>query len=263
VRVDIRAYNRLAWDRQVEGGNPWTIPVSSEAIEAARQGQWAIFLTPTRPVPRPWFPDLAGLEVLCLASGGGQQGPILAAAGARVTVLDNSPKQLAQDRRVAERDGLEIRTIEGDMADLSMFPDGAFGLIVHPVSNLFVPDVRPVWAEAYRVLRPGGQMFAGFNNPAIYLFDQELWERGILQVKYKLPYSDVDSLPEEERRQYMEAGDPLEFSHTLEDQIGGQLDAGFVITGFYEDGYGEEERNLLAEYMPTFLVTRAVRPWAR
>jgi SAM-dependent methyltransferase len=258
--MDIRAYNRQAWDKQVEGGNPWTIPVSTAAIKAARQGQWAIILTPSRPVPREWFPDLPGLEVLCLASGGGQQGPILAAAGANVTVLDNSPKQLAQDRLVAERDGLQIRTVEGDMADLSMFPDQSFDLIVHPVSNLFVPDVRPVWAEAYRVLRPGGQMFAGFNNPAIYLFDQGLWECGILQVKHKLPYSDLESLSEEERRQYLEAGDPLEFSHTLEDQIGGQLDAGFVITGFYEDRYGEEEKDPLAEYMSAFIVTRAVRP---
>jgi len=31
----------------------------------------------------------------CLASGGGQQGPVLAAAGAHVTVFDNSPRQLA------------------------------------------------------------------------------------------------------------------------------------------------------------------------
>jgi SAM-dependent methyltransferase len=261
--MDIRAYNRLAWDKQVNGGNPWTIPVSPAAIEAARQGQWAIILTPSRPVPRAWFPDLSGLEVLCLASGGGQQGPILAAAGARVTVLDNSPKQLAQDRLVAERDGLEIHSVEGDMADLSIFPDQSFDLIVHPVSNLFVPDVRRVWAEAYRVLCPGGQLFAGFNNPAIYLFDRELWERGILQVKHKLPYSDLDSLSAEERQRYIDAGDPLEFSHTLEDQIGGQIDAGFVITGFYEDAYGEEDKDLLTEYMPTFIVTRAVRPKAQ
>ncbi|MCJ7532099.1 MAG: class I SAM-dependent methyltransferase [Anaerolineales bacterium] len=154
-------------------GNVWTVPVSSQVIAAARQGQWQIVLTPTKPVPRSWFPELTGLDTLCLASGGGQQGPLLAAAGARVTVLDNSPRQLAQDRFVAERDRLTITTVEGDMRDLSMFPDQSFGLVVHPVSNLFVPDVRPVWREAFRVLRHGGVLLAGFNNPVLYIFDAD------------------------------------------------------------------------------------------
>jgi SAM-dependent methyltransferase len=260
--MNIRAYNRMAWDREVERGNQWTVPVSREAIAAARQGQWEILLTPSKPVPREWFPGLEGLDVLCLASGGGQQGPILAAAGAKVTVLDNSPRQLAQDRFVAERDSLAVTTVEGDMADLSMFSDQSFDLIVHPVSNVFVPDVRPVWAEAFRVLRRGGALLAGFDNPAIHLFDYDLAERtGILQVKYVLPYSDLTSLSEEERqRRVIDQGFPLEFSHTLEDQIGGQLDVGFVITGFYEDSYGEEEEDIVANYMPTFIATRAIKP---
>jgi SAM-dependent methyltransferase len=260
--VDIREYNRMAWDREVERGNEWTLPVSSETIAAARQGQWEVFLTPSKPVPKEWFPDLMGLDVLCLASGGGQQGPILAAAGANVTVLDNSPKQLEQDRFVAERDSLIITAVEGDMADLSMFSAQSFDLIVHPVSNVFVPDVRPVWAEAFRVLRHGGALLAGFDNPAIHLFDYDLAERtGILQVKYALPYSDLTSLTEEERqRRVIDEGFPIEFSHTLEDQIGGQLDVGFVITGFYEDSHGEEEEDILADYMHTFIATRAIKP---
>ena len=218
-------------------------------------------MTPTKPVPKKWFPDLKGRDVLCLASGGGQQAPILAAAGANVTVLDNSPRQLEQDRFVAERDSLAIATVEGDMADLATFPDQSFDLIVHPVSNVFVPAVRPVWAEAFRVLRHSGALLAGFSNPAIYLFDYDLADStGVLQVKYALPYSDLTSLTEEERRQYIDKGFPLEFSHTLEDQIGGQLDVGFVITGFYEDSYSEEENDVLANYMPTFIATRAIKP---
>ena len=91
--MEIREYNRRAWDSEVDKGNEWTLPVNTETINKARQGDWHIVLTPTIPVPREWFPNLEGLEVLCLASGGGQQGPILAAAGAKVTVLDNSPMQ--------------------------------------------------------------------------------------------------------------------------------------------------------------------------
>ena len=259
--MDIRSYNRIAWDREVERGNQWTIPVSEEIIARARQGQWEILLTPSKPVPREWFPELAGLDVLCLASGGGQQGPVLAAVGARVTVLDNSPRQLAQDRLVAKRRSLIIKTVEGDMADLATFSGASFDLVVHPVANVFVPDVRPVWAEAFRVLRHGGVLLSGFNNPAYYLFDYQFAEgTGILQVKHKLPYSDETSLTEAERQQVIDEGRPLEFSHTLADQIGGQLNAGFLISGFYEDAFPEAEDDLLSAYMPTFIATRANKP---
>ena len=61
-----------------------------------------------------------------------------------VTVFDNSENQLNQDRAVAEREGLEIRTVQGDMKDLHPFDDQSFDLIFHPCSNTFVSDVRPV-----------------------------------------------------------------------------------------------------------------------
>lgn len=254
--MDIRTYNRDAWDKNVERGNPWTRPVGTEEIAAARRGEWAIVLTPARPIPRAWLPELAGRDVLCLASGGGQQGPILAAAGASVTVFDNSPKQLARDQMVAERDGLELATVEGDMADLSMFAGESFDLIVHPTSNVYVPDVRKVWAECFRVLRGGGALLAGFLNPLRYLFDQELSDQGQFLVKYALPYSDLTSLTEAERQRYIDAGDALEWSHTLEDQIGGQIDAGFVLAGFYED---RNPRDALARYVATHIATRAIK----
>lgn len=256
--LDVRAYNRAAWDREVQKKNPWTIPVSDETIALARRGQWDIILTPTKAVPRTWFPSLNGVEVLCLASGGGQQGPILAAAGAKVTVFDNSPKQLEQDRQVAERHSLALTTVEGDMRNLSMFARESFDLIVHPVSNSFVPEIRPVWREAFRVLRHGGFLLAGFTNPVRYLFDETLLEEGELRVRHRLPYSDLVNLTEAERRQRIANGEPLEFGHTLEDEIGGQLEAGFVLTGFYEDRYGTKDQ--LSDYMATFIATRAVKP---
>jgi SAM-dependent methyltransferase len=255
--MGVRDYNREAWDREVERGNEWTVPVGPDVIQAARQGRWEIVLTETRPVPRDWFPDLEGADVLCLASGGGQQAPVLAAAGANVTVLDNSPGQLAQDRLVAEREGLDLRTVEGDMADLSDFADESFGLVFHPVSNLFVPEVRPVWAEVFRVLRRGGSLLAGFLNPAVYIFDLNLVDSsGELRVRYTLPYADATSKSEEEVARQIERGEPLEFSHTLEDQIGGQIEAGFVIVGLYEDRHRDDP---IAAHMPTYIATRAIK----
>ena len=258
--MDIVAYNRAAWDREVENGNPWTVPVGAEAIAAARLGEWSVLLTPTRPVPRWWFPEMRGADVLCLASGGGQQGPIFAAVGASVTVLDNSPRQLAQDRAVAEREGLTIRTVQGQMADLSTFPNDSFDLVFHPVSNVFAPAVRPVWREAHRVLRSGGVLLAGFMNPDVYLFDPDLAEeQGLLEVRYTLPYCDLEDASPEVRRRYIENGEPLEFSHSLEDQIGGQTDAGFLIAGLYEDRRPPEANDVMSRHMPVCIATRAVK----
>src|SRR5919107_2950153 len=256
--MDVPEYNREAWDRQVESGNQWTVPVGPEIIEVARRGEWEVLLTNQKLVPREWFPEMSGADILCLASGGGQQAPTFAAAGANVTVLDNSPKQLAQDRFVAERESLDLKTLQGDMRDLSAFADGSFDLVFHPVSNLFVPEVRPVWSEAFRVLRSGGSLLAGFLNPAVYIFDLDLADTtGELRVKYELPFAAATSLSEEDLKSWVERGDPLEFSHTLEDQIGGQTEAGFVIAGLYEDRHLDDP---IAAYMPTLIATRAIKP---
>lgn len=260
--IDVRAFNREAWNRQVQEGNRWTVPVSPAEIAAARAGEWSLFLTPTIAVPRDWFPEpLAGKQVLCLASGGGQQGPLLAAAGAEVTVYDNSPAQLARDREAAEREGLQLQTVEGDMRRLETLADGSFDLVFHPVSNNFVPQVLPVWREAYRVLRPGGVLLAGFGNPLMYLFDfDELVATQRLEVRFRLPYSDLEHLSPERLEQCRREGRPLEFSHSLDDQIGGQLQAGFLIAGFYEDVNLPADRTVQDDYFPGYMATRAVKP---
>ncbi len=259
--ADVRAHNRAAWDKNVELQNPWTLPVSKEVTDRARRGEFDLLLTPTKPVPKSWLPELPGTPTLCLASGGGQQGPLLSAAGAIVTVFDNSPRQLEQDRHVAARDSLALCTVEGDMVDLGTFPAASFELIVHPCSNCFVPDVRPVWRECFRVLRPGGVLLAGFTNPVRYLFDDERMENGSLEVRHSIPYSDLSDLSETERRRLvLDRGRPLEFSHTLADQIGGQLDAGFLIDGFFEDRYANPERDPISRFVDTFLATRAIKP---
>ena len=254
--MDVRAYNREMWNKQVEHGNVWTIPVSPEVIATARQGVWSVLLTELKPVPRDWFPaDLRGVKILCLAGGGGQQGPIFAAAGAQVTVFDNSPRQLDQDRLVAQREGLQITTVEGDMRDLSAFADASFDLVFHPVSNCFCPEVLPVWREAYRVLRPGGTLLAGFGNPAVYIFDYAKQEQGVFEVRFPLPF-DARQLSEQEILVEFGPDSPVEFSHSLDTLIGGQLEAGFVLTGLYED----RSSSPLGKIMPSYIATRALKP---
>lgn len=262
IPIDVLSHNRAAWNKLVDEKDRWTSPVTKEVVDQAKQGKFELLLTPTKPVPMSWFPPLKGRLTLCLASGGGQQGPLLAAAGAVVTVFDNSPKQLAQDRFVADRDGLKIDTMEGDMADLSRFSDEAFDLIVHPVSNCFVPDVRPVWRECFRVLRPGGVLLAGFVNSLRYIFNDELLEKSGLEVRHAIPYSDLAELGDAYRRHMiLDEMRPLEFAHThtLADQIGGQIDAGFVLVGFLEDRYGPASNDPVSQFIDSFIATRAIK----
>jgi SAM-dependent methyltransferase len=210
-----------------------------------------------QPVPRDWFPaDLAGAAVLCLASGGGQQGPVLAAAGAAVTVFDNSPRQLSRDEEVAVREELAIRTVLGDMRDLSVFPDASFDVVFNPVSNMFCPDLAPVWRESFRVLRPGGILLAGFMNPDIFIFDvAALDERGELVACHRLPFTTLD-LPDAERLRSYGSG-PIEYSHSLTGQIGGQLAVGFTLTHLTE---APHHADATARYMPGYFATRALKP---
>lgn len=251
-------YNKAAWDHQVTLGNQWTVPVSSEEVARARSGDVRMVLTPQKIVPREWYPQWPGCKVLALASGGGQQGPLMAAAGADVTVFDNSPKQLERDREVAAREGLTLQTLEGDMADLSALASESFDFIFHPCSNAFVPDVNPVWREAFRVLKKGGSMIAGFCNPVLFTMDFEKEKQGVAEMRYAIPYSDLTSLTAEERGRFLELGEPLAFGHSLEDQIGGQLRAGFVLTGFYEDGW-DADKAPIHRFMQCYIATRVLK----
>lgn len=247
--------NSKIWDKRVEKNDKWSVPVSSEIINQAREGTWSIVLTPVKPVPKDWFPDsLAGKKILCLASGGGQQGPILAALGADVTVFDNSKKQLEKDEFVAARDNLRIKTVQGNMQDLSVFEDESFDCIIHPWSNGYVDDVRPVWKECARVLKKNGLLLAGFGNPIEYIFNVGKLEKGILSVENTIPYADIEHMDDPETRAVVEE-DGYIWSHTLEDQIQGQIEVGFAIIGFYEDTGG----SVLNKYINSSIATKAIK----
>ncbi|MFR0690615.1 class I SAM-dependent methyltransferase [Enterobacterales bacterium AE_CKDN230030158-1A_HGKHYDSX7] len=258
--IDIFKHNQEAWDRQARLQGPWSQPVGPEITAAARRGDWQVHLTPS-PLPRPWLGEVSGQRILCLASGGGQQAPVLAAAGARVSVLDASPEQLARDREVAERDGLQLDTRLGDMRDLSIFADGEFDCIFHPISNLYVPDIRPIWRECFRTLRSGGRLLSSFYNPVVFIGDRDpmLAEQGLIRPRYRLPYSDLRDLPPQALSDKQQRGEALVFGHSLTEQIGGQLEAGFVLRGFIEDEQ-PNPRFVVDRFLPTFLATWAQKP---
>jgi SAM-dependent methyltransferase len=253
---DYLEYNRNAWNHLVSSGNQWTIPAGDDVIVAARKGMVNIVLTPTKPVPANWYPA-KGSKVLGLASAGGQQGPVLAAAGFDVTIFDNSPAQLEQDRIMSEKFNLSIKTVQGDMADLSVFADESFDLVFNPCSTCFVPDVIQVYKEAARVLKKGGIFMTGFTKPVYYLFDIALAEKGIFTLKYESPYSDLTSLSDDELKFFLDQNEPVVFGHSLEAHINGQLKAGLQITEIMEDNWGGN--NPIDKYFLPFVATRAVK----
>jgi ubiquinone/menaquinone biosynthesis C-methylase UbiE len=251
--MDIVNHNKSAWDNYVDKKDRWTIPVSEEELEQVKKGIWSIVLTPNKTVPHDWFPDLKGLKILGLASGGGQQGPILATLGADVTIFDNSEKQLEQDKVLSDKLNLDIKTVQGDMKDLGVFEDHSFDLIFNPCSIVFVDNVLPIWKECFRVLKPGGILMTGLINPISFQIDEES-----LKLIYKQPFSDLHSLPPEKLEELKNNKEALVFGHSLTDQIGGQLDAGFMVTAMFEDTWDVEHK--MDEFLPSFIGTRAVKP---
>lgn len=247
--MDYTRINAETIDRWVEEGWEWGVPLSHEQFRRAQEGDWSMLLTPTKPVPKHWFPPLKGLRVLGLASGGGQQMPIFAAQGADCTVLDYSKRQLESERLVAEREGYRLQIVRADMTQPLPFADAEFDLIFHPVSNCYIEDVGHVWAECYRVLRSGGLLMAGLDNGVNFLFrdgDEHT-------VHYSLPFN-----PLRDARLLQDLADTdygVQFSHTLEEQIRGQLQAGFRLLDLYEDTNGS---GFLHEHgVPTFWATLA------
>jgi len=257
IPLDFVVHNIEAWEKEAKNGNKWTIPVLPEVIERARKGDYEILLTPTRPVPKAWIGDVSGKRVLCLASGGGQQGPVFAALGAVTAVLDICPVQIESDEAVAKRDGLNIMLEVGDMRDLSRFGDGTFDMVFNPVSTCFIDDVEKVWSECARVLKKGGVLLSGFCNPLLYIFEIDAWDNGELKLANTIPYSDMEQMPPPHFKRRLEEEETLEFGHSFESLIGGQLKAGFTLQDMYEDNGGGI--SLLDPYINTFMATRAVK----
>ncbi len=243
--------NAQTFDQWVEEGWEWGQPISHETYQKALGGNWSVLLTPTKPVPKDWFCPMKGARVLGLASGGGQQMPVFAALGAQCTVLDYSQAQLDSDRMVSQREGYPIRLVRADMTRPLPFENEQFDLIFHPVSNCYIENVNEVWRECFRVLRPGGILLAGLDMGINFVFDEDE-----TTFRYKLPYN-----PLKDKALYEESvknGWGIQFSHTVEEQIGGQLRAGFQLRDIYQDTNGS---GTLHDYnIPSFYATKAVKP---
>lgn len=212
-------------DHLVENDVNWSACATPEQLAQARSGRLQLTFGIDGIIPAEWLGDLRGKRVLCLAGAGGLQAPLLACAGAEVTVLDLSQRMLDKDREVAAREGLSIRIEHGNMCNLSRFADASFDLVLNPPSLFYVPDVNPVFREVHRVLKPGGTFLMISSNPIAYVCD---WDEslGCYKAVNRMPYRSTD---------HEGQGDWIEYGHTMESYLGGQIAAGFVITGYLEN----------------------------
>ncbi len=251
--------NSQTIDSWVEEGWEWGRPLTREEFTKAQQGDWQVVLTPQVKVPLNWFAPyldkgrLDGVKLLGLASGGGQQMPVFAALGAKGTVLDYAQKQLDSEALVAQREGYDIELVKADMTKTLPFENETFDMIFHPVSNCYVEDVYHVWRECYRVLKPEGILLAGMDNGLNFLFDEEEGDKE-LRAKNKLPYNPLQNPARLEKD--IKNNNGVQFSHSLEEQIGGQLLAGFFLTHLLED---RDKQGILKDYAPQYILTRAVK----
>ena len=242
--------NAKTIDKWVSEGWTWGIPIDHETYVKALNGVWDVKLTPTKNVPHEWFGDLKGKKVLGLASGGGQQMPIFAALGAECTLLDYADSQLESDLLMAEKEGYAIDIVKADMSKPLPFADESFDLIFHPVSNVYVKDVRSIWKECYRILKKGGILLAGMDNGINFLFDDE--EKMLIN---SLPFDPL--VNKEQMKQLTDSDSGIQFSHTIEEQLGGQLEAGLVLQAIYEDI--NEEGRLSELNIPCFIASNAIK----
>lgn len=243
--------NSAVIDQWVRDGWEWGQEISHETYLRAKQGDWSVLLTPTKPVPKEWFCQMQGAKILGLASGGGQQIPIFTALGAQCTVLDYSQEQLRKEELVAQREGYDVELVRADMSKPLPFADESFDLIFHPVSNCYVKELQPIWNECYRVLKKGGILLTGWDNGINYLFEDDDEER----VCCALPFDPLSNPAQYETSVKNDWG--IQFSHTIEEELDGQLRAGFTLTGIYGDTNGSGHLHELN--VPTFYASRCVK----
>lgn len=222
-------HNRAAWDR-----------LAKKQDRLARPARDVDFANPLQSVDGPgWLGgDIRGQRVLCLAAGGGRQGPIYSAAGGVVTVVDISPAMLELDRKVAAERGLPLRTVEASMDNLSAFDDGSFDIVVHPVSTCYVPDVIPVYQEVARVLRDGGIYISQHKQPTSL---QTSIEGGPAGYRIEHPYYGDQPLPPSLKPNLIREDGTLEYVHRWEQLLGGMCRAGLVIEDMTEPMHAEPD----------------------
>jgi len=223
----IATINKRHWEWAVKKGIGFTVPWLDLDPTLLRQYVSGELQTVPEPLndmyPSNVLAGTEGKDVLCLASGGGQQSAVFGLLGARVTVLDLTEGQLEGDKTAAAHYGYELTTIQGDMRDLSLLSDESFDLVYQGNSMAWVPDVRQVYLGVVRVLRTGGVYRVDFSNPATEFVDFNSWDGEGYRIT--VPYAETKRI----ERPDIDGEDSIQFRHHMRDIFNGLLAVGLSI----------------------------------
>ncbi len=210
-------HNREAWNRMVSAGHALTKVAKDEE-----------FQNPLKVIDASgWLGSgIRGWNVLCLAAGGGRHGPLYAAAGANVTVVDLSPAMLENDRVVAQARKLPMRLIEASMDHLPMLQDGEFDLVIHPVSTCYLPRIDRVFHEVARVTRNQGLYISQHKQPANLQVSLETYTGNYI-VEHA--YYDRGPVPTSKTPTPLREPQTREYVHSWATLLGGICRSGFQI----------------------------------
>ena len=248
----IHDHNRAAWDARVQRGQRFTVAATDDEME--------------RPLeildPLGWLGnDVKDRRILCLGAGGGRHGPMLANAGARVTVVDISPEMLRLDQELAELRGLQVETVETSIDDLSMLADAEYEAVMQPVSTCYVPDIRLAYRELARVMKPDGTYISRHKQPTSLQMDLTPSTNGfVIEEPY---YLDGPLSPARRQGPHREQG-TMEFLHRWGDLLGGLCESGFVIEEVTEPKFGDASAKpgsfeYRSHFVPPYIQLRARR----
>ncbi len=198
--------------------------------------------------------SVAGLRILDLGCGGGQNAVALTLAGANVVAVDVSDAQLVFARQMAAIQGITIEFVRGDATALAFLDDDSCDRILAVYLFPYVDDLDAALAECYRVLKPGGELILSQDHPMRACFwDEAAGQESILPARSYFEarplhwaFADTDTAM-------------ISYHRPLERWVGALQEAGFQLrtlrefplpAGIADEPWADEYTAEIAVYLP-------------
>jgi ubiquinone/menaquinone biosynthesis C-methylase UbiE len=147
-----------------QGAEPGTREYFNAVIErrSNHEQPWLVELVP--------FMSFNGLRVLEVGCGAGYDAVAICAAGASYTGIDLAPQNISRTKAHLALFDLRGEILEADAEELP-FADGSFDVVYSNGVMHHLPDMRRAFAEAHRVLRPGGEAYIlVYNRHSVFYY---------------------------------------------------------------------------------------------
>lgn len=167
--------------------------------------------------------SVEGKDVAVVGSGDNHAVFALAGMKANVTSIDISERQLETASARADQLGLAIAFVRADATDLATVADRSFDLVCS-TNGFFVwiADLRAVYGEVFRILRPGGYYVFYDVHPF-----QRPWADRNMSIEVDKPYWHTGPFRDEKEGTF-------EFNWTMADLLNPGTDTGLVLRRILE-----------------------------